>query len=264
MRKFVRTGVVLVMLAAGLFVFGGTAAASDLNETQLVAIKLPPGCRVTTNQLGTPALSCPGYGNPVTLLGGLAQTDQANCLVGVGASMKLNNPNDTTQGFDPQTIVFFGRTTCNRPVPNLNDQTLPNGQQVKFVVGSGFITMTGKTTLYKLLDPVSYLCGTVAAHDPQTFACVGPGNPAVAAGSSYSDTDNWGLSRGEYLRSLNTNNAADTFVIGHSVRLQLPDGWVWFSVPATCTERFSSVTTCYQASAPFQIGPNPGEPQAQP
>jgi len=47
-----------------------------------------------------------------------ASISQVNCLLAVGASMKQNNPRDSAQGFDPLGLVYFGRTTCNRPVPN--------------------------------------------------------------------------------------------------------------------------------------------------
>jgi hypothetical protein len=153
MKKF---GSRLSFLIILFLAIGFTAPAADLGEIQLVA------ARATTNVTDGIKYVCfvtvDGYiciphdaelppGKPQ------ASVSQVNCLLAVGASMKQNNPKDVSQGFDPLGIVYFGRTTCNRPVPNLNDN--PGGTGVRFIVGADVpVTMSGQAFL-NYFDPAN-------------------------------------------------------------------------------------------------------------
>lgn len=250
-----------VSLAISLSLFGITVAAADLGEAQLVAAEVCGDnvigpCRVNTRPT---RMYCLPDGSACVLVN-TEPLYQVNCLVGLGASMRQYDDDgdgkiDASDPFDPTAITYFGRTTCNRPVPNLNDN--PQGAGVSFTIGSGVpIQMKGQAFL-NYFDP----------SNPSSQQPVNLSNDVrnVLAGA-YSEVgeDNWGLSRGYYYRSFASPNLTNSFTITHNVRLELPSNWVWISLPPSCTGNLRSVATCRQESVPFQVGLNPGEPQGQP
>ena len=252
-------------LAILFLVFGSTTPAADLGEIQLIAARA--FTNVTDGLSYTCWVTADGYicvpnGGSVPIKP-QASISQVNCLLAVGASMKQNNPRDPAQGFDPLGLVYFGRTTCNRPVPNLNDN--PGNTGVRFIVGADVpVTMSGQAVL-NYLDPANPTARQPVNHSSDARnVLAGTYSETSVAPYNTQTTDNWGLSRGLFHRTLNTNDLTDSYVITHGVRLQLPAGWLWVSVPPQCEGNLTSTVVCSQESLPFQIGPNPGEPMPTP
>ena len=252
---------IILFLAIGI-----TAPAADLGEIQLVA------ARATTNvtdgikyicYITQDGYICIPYVETLPPTKPQASVSQVNCLLAVGASMKQNNPKDASQGFDPLGIVYFGRTTCNRPVPNLNDN--PGGTGVRFIVGADVpVTMSGQAFL-NYFDPANPTVQQPVNHylDARNMLAAPYSETSVAPYNTQT-TDNWGLSRGLFYRTLNTNDLDNSYVITHGVRLELPAGWLWVSVPPQCGGGLTRTVVCNQESLPFQIGLNPGEPMPMP
>jgi hypothetical protein len=246
--------------------FGITTPAADLGEIQLVAARATTNvtdgikyvCFVTAD-----GYICIPHGAELPPGKPQASVSQVNCLLAVGASMKQNNPKDAAQGFDPLGIVYFGRTTCNRPVPNLNDN--PGGTGVRFIVGADVpVTMSGQAVL-NYFDPANPTARLPVNHglDARNMLAA-PYSETSVAPYNMQTTDNWGLSRGLFYRTLNTNDLDNSYVITHGVRLDLPTGWLWVSVPPQCGGNLTRTVVCNQESLPFQIGLNPGEPMPTP
>jgi len=251
----------ILTLALGVCGWAATAAAADLGEVQLVAVNVQT---LSTTIPTSGFTNIADYVRCEVTNGGVQECysvasgvklDQVNCLVGVGASMRQYDDDgdgriDPGDPFDPLTFAYFGRTTCNRPFPNANDQTLPNGTQVRFVVGAGVpIRLNGRARLFRVFDSSSLI--------QRTF--LGEAGNYDEVGS-----DNWGLSRGYFTRPVNSPNLADTYVVNHTTYAELPDGWVWVQAPPICTGSSTRIAICNQDSVPFQIGPNPGEPAGAP
>jgi hypothetical protein len=261
-----KSGFRFAFLAILFFAFTIQSPAADLGEIQLVA------ARAYTNVTGGLTYVCfvtaDGYiciPNGAELPPGKPQASvsQVNCLLAVGASMKQNNPKDAAQGFDPLGIVYFGRTTCNRPVPNLNDN--PGGTGVRFIAGADVpVTMSGRANL-TYFDPANPSTRQAVNHalDARNMLAASYSETSVAPYNTQT-TDNWGLSRGLFYRTLNTNDLTNSYIITHGVRMELPAGWLWVSVPPQCDGGLTRTVVCNQESVPFQIGLNPGEPMPTP
>lgn len=253
----------LVLLLAGCtFFYGNKTLAADLAETQLVA------ARAFVSGIGYVCYITPDGEICLPVIESIpqkpyARVDQVNCLVAAGASMKQNDPLDASKGFDPLGIVYFGRTTCNRPIPNLNDN--PDGAPIRFIVGTDVpITMSGQAYL-KYFDPLNPSARQSVNHSADARNILAASySETSAAPYNTPGTDNWGLSRGLFYRTLNTNDLTKNFIVAHNVSLSLPAGWIWVSAPQNCAGNLTRVVTCNQESVPFQIGLNPGEPMPTP
>lgn len=163
-----------------------------------------------------------------------------SCIVATGATANATNSNTD------QILSYFGRTTCNYVVPNLDPPKRIGDTSVT-------IQMSSRATL-AYCPANSASCNTVATS--RTFS-----------DNDYAANDEWMVSGGNYRRSL---LAAGTYKVGNLTQLQLPRGWTWIAKGASCSAvaglnpfQDSNTMVCNQTTPPFAAS-NGGCPRRSP
>jgi len=203
-----------------------SAQAADLGETQIVA----------TRAIGGSATAINGSG-----------ANQLNCLIGVGSSMDPQDSPATGQIFN---FIYFGRTTCARPVPNTR------GGAVDIVAGNTQVKLSG---IAKLFDVTDARNAYEIARAPIVTDDGADGSPFM-------------VSKSKYRRGI--NNPLPVYKVVYETKIAVSQAVCepvstlceWNFVPAVgCSVKKMGTTAelqCTLESLPFYIGPNPGDPKS--
>lgn len=172
-------------------------------------------------------------------------------------------PDQSTLTFKPNDIVFFGRTTCGRPVPNLRGGGATGNPALDIKAGFLAVNATGQAKLVEVAPNTGRIVATAPVK------------------SDFNDASGtFAVSVSDYVRTI---GSLSTYKVVYDVILGTNTGYTaWISdPPANCRmggpvggygtnfeEQFlldhgaaGGAVTCHLESAPFYIGPNPGTPK---